>query len=146
MMGLTQSHEATKGLRDESLERLATIAVDCGYHLHAEIGPGLLETVYEALLTAYLEERGLHVARQVVVPIRHRGVVIDQAFRADMIVEGRLLIELKSAEQISPVHSKQVLTYLRLLDMPLGLLMNFGLSTYRDGIRRIANSYYGGIA
>ena len=127
------------------LEAIARAAVDCGFHLHRDIGPGLLESVYEALLAEYLKERGLSVARQTAVPIRFKGTVIDNAFRADLIVEGRLLIELKSVERISPVHAKQVLTYLRLLGMPLGLLMNFGQATFREGLKRVANDYYGRI-
>jgi GxxExxY protein len=131
--------------RADDRESIARIAVDCGYHLHKAIGPGLLESVYEALLAEYLRERGISVQRQVTVPIRHKGIVIDNAFRADLIAEGKLLIELRSAERISSVHSKQVLTYLRLLDMPLGLLMNFGQATFKDGLSRIANDYYGQI-
>lgn len=137
------SHKATKRPRDEELERLASIVVDCGYRLHSDIGPGLLESVYEALLAELLKDRGLRAERQVVVPIRYGNLVIDQAFRADLIVEGKLLVELKSTEQVVRVHGKQVLTYLRLLDLPLGLLVNFGLSLYRDGVRRIANNYEG---
>lgn len=96
-------------------------------------------------MAEYLRECGLSVERQVVVPIKHKGIVIDNAFRADLIAEGKLLIELKSAERISGVHAKQVLTYLRLLNMPLGLLMNFGQATFKDGLARVANNYYGRI-
>jgi iron complex transport system substrate-binding protein len=123
------------------LDRLARIAVDSGYHLHKEIGPGLLESVYEAVLAEELRLRGLEVARQVSVPLRYKGVVLDNAFKADLVVEGRLLIELKSVERNAPVHAKQVLTYLRLMNLPLGLLMNFGLATFKDGIQRIANRF-----
>lgn len=123
------------------LDRLARIAVDSGYHLHKEIGPGLLESVYEAVLAEELRLRGLEVARQVSVPLRYKGVVVDNAFKADLVVEGRLLIELKSVERNAPVHAKQVLTYLRLMNLPLGLLMNFGLATFKDGIQRIANHF-----
>lgn len=127
--------------RAEEIEALARVAVDCGYHLHREIGPGLLESVYEALMVASLRERGLAIQRQVEVPIKFKGVVVDNAFKADLIVEGRLLIELKSTERIAAVHPKQVLTYLRLLDMPLGLLMNFGQATFKDGLQRIVNNH-----
>jgi GxxExxY protein len=130
-------------LRTDELEDLARIAVDCGYRLHRDVGPGLLESVYEVLLAEYLQERGLSIARQVRVPIVHKGRVLDEAFRADIVIEGMLLLELKSAERISPVHGKQVLTYLRLMDLPLGLLMNFGQATFKDGLKRIANGYYG---
>ncbi len=132
--------------RFDDLEALARIAVDCGYHLHRDIGPGLLESVYEVLLAEYLKDRGLRVARQVRVPIVHKGQELEEAFRADIIVEGKLLLELKSAERISVVHPKQVLTYLRLLNLPLGLLMNFGQGTFKVGLKRVANDYYGQIA
>lgn len=131
--------------RLEELEAIARIAVDCGYHLHRDVGPGLLENVYEVLLAEYLKDRGLAVARQVRVPIMHKGQTLEEAFRADIIVEDILLLELKSAERISLVHPKQVLTYLRLLNLPLGLLMNFGQGTFKDGLKRVANDYYGRI-
>jgi GxxExxY protein len=124
------------------IEELARIAVDCGYHLHKEIGPGLLESVYEALLFEMLTERGLSVARQIVVPIRYKDVVIDHAFKADIIIQNTLIVELKSTERFAPVHGKQLLTYLRLMNLPLGLLMNFGMYSFKDGIKRIANNYY----
>jgi GxxExxY protein len=130
----------------ENIEKLATVAVDCGYHLHCEIGPGLLESVYELLLCESLIERGLKVERQVSVPIKFKGIVIDNAFRADIIVERTLVIELKSTETHAPVHAKQLLTYVRLLDMPLGLLMNFGAATFKEGIKRLANQYYGKVS
>lgn len=131
--------------RLDELEAIARVAVDCGYQLHRDIGPGLLESVYEVLLAEYLNERGLAVQRQVRVPITHKGKVLDEAFRADIVVEGRLPLELKSAERISGVHAKQVLTYLRLMHLPLGLLMNFGQATFKDGLKRVANNYYGQI-
>ena len=131
--------------RQDELEALARTAVDCGYRLHRDVGPGLLESVYEVLLAEYLRDCGLSVARQVRVPITHNGKTLDEAFRADIVVEGKLLIELKSAERISLVHPKQVLTYLRLMNLPLGLLMNFGQGTFKDGLKRVANDYYGRI-
>ena len=138
------SHKATKPQRvdSERLELVAREVVDCGYRLHRDNGPGLLESVYEILLCEYLAEKGLRLQRQLPVPIRHRDTFIDNAFRADILVEDILLIELKSTEQHAPVHAKQLLTYLRLLDLPLGLLMNFGTASYKEGIRRIANGYF----
>ncbi|HEY7808143.1 MAG TPA: GxxExxY protein [Croceibacterium sp.] len=127
------------------LEQIAKVAVDRGYRLHRDTGPGLLETVYEILLAESLREAGLSCQRQVQVPIRYKGVVVDNALRIDLLVEDRLVIELKSAERNAPVHGKQLLTYLRLMDLPLGLLMNFGQETFKSGLRRIANDYYGGI-
>ena len=127
------------------LEALASAAVDCGFRLHADIGPGLLESAYEALMAEALRQRGLAVARQVRVPLQYNGVVVDNAFKVDLLVEGKLIVELKSIDRLAPVHGKQVLTYLRLMRLPLGLLMNFGQATFKDGLRRIANDYYGTI-
>jgi GxxExxY protein len=127
-----------------NLESLAKIAVDCGFKLHDQLGPGLLESVYEILLCESLKQRGLTVERQKVIAIKYNGLTLDEGFRADLIVEGHLLIELKSVERFAPVHGKQVLTYLRLMNLPFGLLMNFGTVTFRDGLKRIANDYYGG--
>ncbi|MCX8474629.1 MAG: GxxExxY protein [Sphingomonas sp.] len=126
----------------EELEALARVAVDCGFKLHEALGPGLLESVYEACLFQSLAERGLFVERQKPIPIRFNGISLEEGFRADLLVEGQLLIELKSTEAFVPVHGKQVLTYLRLMDLSLGLLMNFGAPTFRDGVRRIANNYF----
>ena len=131
------SHEDTKTRRDK--EELSRIAVDCAYRMHVEIGPGLLESVYEAVLEKLLREKGLSVERQKPIPIELMGLSINEGFRADLIVEGILLIELKSVEQLAPVHAKQVLTYLRLLNLPLGLLINFGAATFKEGCKRIVN-------
>ncbi|TPG17647.1 GxxExxY protein [Sphingomonas koreensis] len=126
----------------EALESLARVAVDCGFKLHDGLGPGLLESVYEACLFESLKRRGLRVERQKPIPIRFEGVELAEGFRVDLLVENQLLIELKSSENFMPVHGKQVLTYLRLMDLPLGLLMNFGAPTFKEGVRRIANNYY----
>lgn len=127
-------------MRDD-VETLARVAVDCGLKLHQALGPGLLESAYEACLGHSLAKRGLAVERQKTIPITFDGVMVDAGFRADLLIEGRLLIELKSVETIIPVHVKQVLTYLRLMDLPLGLLMNFGAVTFKEGCRRLANDY-----
>ncbi|MEH6715783.1 GxxExxY protein [Parasphingorhabdus flavimaris] len=127
-----------------SLEEIAKISVDCGFHLHRDIGPGLLESAYEILLFESLKEKGLFVERQKIIPITFRGRVLEEAFRADLIVENLLLIELKSTERHSPVHAKQLLTYLRLMDLPLGFLMNFGAATFKEGVKRLANNYFRG--
>ncbi len=134
---MNDSHEDTKARRDA--EELSAIVVDCGYKLHIEAGPGLLETVYEVVLAKMLADQGLVVKRQVPVPIKLMGMTFEEGFRADIIVEDRLLIELKSVENLLPVHSKQVLTYLRLQKLPLGLLINFGAPTFKDGCKRIVN-------
>ena len=98
------------------IEELASIAVDCGFHLHRNLGPGLLESVYEAIMADQLGRRGLHVQRQAPIAIRYDGIALPEGFRADLLIEGKLLVELKSVERLSPLHGKQVLTYLRLLD------------------------------
>ncbi|ASJ91021.1 GxxExxY protein [Porphyrobacter sp. CACIAM 03H1] len=131
--------------RQEHLEEIARRVVDCGYHLHRDLGPGLLESAYEVLMQETLRQSGLHVQRQVAVPLKYKGVVVDNAFKIDLLVENQLVVELKSVEKLSAVHGKQVLTYLRLMDLPLGLLMNFGQAIFKDGLRRIANDYFGEI-
>lgn len=113
--------------------------VDCGFRLHVELGPGLLESVYEVVLAKMIEERGVRVRRQVPVPIQFMGMKFDEGFRADLIVDELLVVELKSVENLAPVHAKQLLTYLRLLKMPLGLLINFGAATFKEGVRRVLN-------
>lgn len=131
------SHEGTKTRRNQ--EELSRIVVDCAYRMHVEIGPGLLESVYEAVLEKLLLEHGLTVSRQKAIPIEVMGLSINEGFRADLIVENALLVELKSVEKLAPVHAKQVLTYLRLLNLPLGLLINFGAATFKEGCKRIVN-------
>jgi iron complex transport system substrate-binding protein len=125
----------------QDLESVASVAVDCGFHVHKELGPGLLESVYEAVLFASLAERGLSVERQRPVPVSFRGVILNEGFRADLIVENALIIEIKSVERNAPIHAKQLLTYLRLMKQPLGLLMNFGCETFRDGVKRVVNGH-----
>lgn len=122
-----------------TIEDLARSAVDCGLEIHRDLGPGLLESAYEALLAHALIERDFRVERQKVVALEYKRVRLEDVFRADLIVEGELLIEVKSLEQLAPVHSKQVLTYLRLLKLPLGLLMNFGASTFKGGVHHVLN-------
>jgi len=118
---------------------IAKIVVDAAYHIHKRLGPGLLESVYEVILAYALSSRGLNVERQVLVPIVFDGMKFDEGFRADLIVEDKVIVELKSVEKIAPVHKKQLLTYLRLADKRLGLLINFGASLIKDGIFRVAN-------
>ena len=113
--------------------------VDAAFHIHSALGPGLLESVYEVILARELEKRGLQVERQKPVPIVFDGLRFDEGFRADLIVENCVVVELKSVEEIARVHAKQLLTYLRLLDFRLGLLINFGAPVIKDGIRRIVN-------
>lgn len=123
------------------IEKLASTVIDCGFHLHKNLGPGLLESVYEAILADQLTRHGLHVRRQAAIPIKYNGVELAEGFRADLLIDDILLIELKSVERLSPLHGKQVLTYLRLLELPLGLLINFGGETFKEGIKRIVNNH-----
>jgi GxxExxY protein len=118
---------------------LARIVVDAAYKIHTSLGPGLLESVYEAVLARELEVRGLSVATQRPIPVIYEGLQLDLGFRADIIVAGRLVIEVKSIESIAPVHLKQVRTYLRLTNLRLGLLINFNVDLIKDGIRRVVN-------
>jgi iron complex transport system substrate-binding protein len=115
--------------------------VDAAVHLHMRLGPGLLESVYERILAYELEKRGLTVERQVPVPIVYDDIHFEEGFRADLIVEESVIVELKSVETMAPVHSKQLLTYLRLMDCRLGLLINFGAPLLKDGIKRIVNDF-----
>lgn len=119
--------------------QIGTIIVEEAVRLHQELGPGLLESVYETLLAHRLQRRGLRVRRQVPVPIEFDGQVFEEGFRADLIVEDSVIVELKSVEQIHPAHKKQVLTYLRLTGLKLGYLLNFGAAYMKDGIFRIIN-------
>ena len=113
--------------------------VDAAYRVHTRLGPGLLESVYEAVLAYELEQRGLRVERQVPIPITYEDLRFDVGFRADMRVEGRVIVELKSVERTLPVHKKQVLTYVRLAGLHVGLLLNFGAARIKDGITRLVH-------
>ncbi|WP_146565391.1 GxxExxY protein [Posidoniimonas corsicana] len=114
--------------------------VDAALVVHREVGPGLLESVYEVVLAHELKQRGLEVRRQVPVPIEFRGIRFDEGYRLDLIVEDSVIVEIKSTEAITGVHKKQLLTYLKLMKKPLGLLLNFNTELMKDGISRIANN------
>ena len=118
---------------------IAKVVVNSAFKVHTLLGPGLLESVYETVLAYELKKRGLRVVRQQPIPVVYDEIHMDDGFRADLIVEGRLIVELKSLEVIAPVHKKQLLTYLRLSDRRLGLLINFGSEFIRDGITRVVN-------
>ena len=113
--------------------------VDAAVKVHSLLGPGLLESVYEVVLARELERRGLAVVRQQAVPIEYEGMQFDEGFRADIIVEGKVILELKSVEPLSKVHHKQLFTYLRLKNLRLGYLLNFGAALMKDGIKRMVN-------
>ncbi|MBL9185622.1 MAG: GxxExxY protein [Verrucomicrobiaceae bacterium] len=119
--------------------QIAKAVVDVAYKLHTELGPGLLETVYEVLMEHELVRRGFSVRRQVPVPIEWNGVKFTEGFKADLIVNDLVIVELKSVEKLAPVHAKQLLTYLRLKQLRLGLLINFGEEVIKDGIKRVVN-------
>ncbi|MGD9055800.1 MAG: GxxExxY protein [Desulfobacterales bacterium] len=119
--------------------KIAKLVVDAAYHVHTKLGPGLLESVYEVVLAYEIENRGLSIDRQVAIPIQYDGLAFDEGFRADMVVEDSVILELKSVELVAPVHKKQLLTYLRLTGKKLGLLLNFGAPLIKKGIFRIVN-------
>ncbi len=118
---------------------IGKIIVDRAVRLHMELGPGLLETVYEVILVHMLQDAGLHVVRQIPIPIQFRGIQFDEGFRADVMVNDKVLLELKSVECVSNAHKKQVLTYLKLTGKKLGYLLNFGESMMKNGITRVLN-------
>ena len=118
---------------------IATQIVDAAFRIHTALGPGLLESVYDAVLAYELGRRGLRTARQQPIPVVYETVRIDTGFRADLIVEDKVIVEIKSVEVLALVHKKQLLTYLRLADKRLGLLINFQVALIRDGITRIVN-------
>ena len=118
---------------------IAKAIVDASFKVHKTLGPGLLESVYERVLAYELDGRGLRIQRQVPIPIVYESITFDEGFRADLIVEDKVIVELKSVETVAPVHKKQLLTYLRLADKRLGLLVNFGSEFIRDGITRVVN-------
>jgi GxxExxY protein len=118
---------------------ISKLILDSAIAVHRELGPGLLESVYEIVLAYELQQRGLRVDRQVPIAIRYKDMIFDAAFRADLVVEEKVLVELKSVEQISEAHKKQVQTYLRLRGYKLGFLLNFGEALMKRGITRVVN-------
>lgn len=121
------------------IEKLIQLTLDCGLRIHRDIGPGLLESVYENVLGDRLQKLGVKVDRQEPVEIEIDGIRYSDAFRYDLLLSDILLIEVKSIERLGPVHVKQTLTYIRLMNLPYGLLLNFGADTFKQGIRRVIN-------
>jgi GxxExxY protein len=113
--------------------------VDAAYRIHTALGPGLLESIYEAVLTGELKKRGLQAATQQPIPVVYKGTRFEIGFRADLVVEDRVIVEIKSVAEIAAVHKKQLLSYLRLANKRLGLLINFNVALIKDGITRIVN-------
>lgn len=122
-----------------SENEIAKMIVNAAYKIHTTLGPGLLESVYEVVLAHELKKLGLNVSRQQSIPITYEDLKFEEGFRADIIVEDKVIVELKSVEEIAKVHQKQLLTYLRLADKRLGLLINFGAALIKDGLFRIVN-------
>jgi iron complex transport system substrate-binding protein len=125
----------------KDLEAISGDVIDVAIRLHRALGPGLLESVYEMLLASKLASTGYSVSRQQLVDIEFENVRIDGAFRIDLLVDDCLLVEVKSVERLLPVHGKQLLTYLRLAKQPVGLLINFGGETLKEGLKRVVNDY-----
>jgi GxxExxY protein len=139
---MNQTHACYRSRRKDakmSENQIGKEVVDAAVKIHSALGPGLLELVYEVVLAKELERRGLSVARQVPVPIEYEYMKFEEGFRADLIVEGTVILELKSVEQLSKVHHKQLFTYLKLKQLKLGYLLNFGAALMKEGIKRIVN-------
>lgn len=128
-------------LLDDAIERLAKQTIDCAFKTHVDLGPGLLESAYEAVLENRLRRLDLLVERQKPISIAVDGLTLPDAFKADILIEGKLLLELKSVEKLTNLHMMQTLTYLRLTNLPLGLLINFNTEMFKDGIKRVMNNH-----
>jgi GxxExxY protein len=125
----------------KDIDAISGDVLDLALRLHRELGPGLLESVYETVMAGRLAALGYSVARQHAVDIRFDGQLFPAAFRIDLLVDERLVVEIKSVERLNAVHGKQVLTYLRLIEQPVGMLINFGGETLKEGVRRIVNDH-----
>lgn len=125
----------------QTIDEITGEVIDAAYKIHKSLGPGLLESVYEMVLARQLERRGLQVKCQEPVSFDLDDMHFKEGFRPDLLVAGVVVVEVKSVETLAPVHSKQVLTYLRLLNLPVGLLINFGSATLKEGLKRIVNNY-----
>lgn len=123
------------------IDELSSMVIEEAISIHREFGPGLFESVYESVLSGRLRKRGLSVQRQLQVKAVFDGELYDPAFRIDLLVDDRLVLEIKAVDQLSKAHAKQLLTYLRLLKQPVGLVLNFSEATMKDGIRRVVNDY-----
>lgn len=125
--------------RASTLDEITGAIVDASLKIHRDLGPGLLESVYEALLARELERRGFQVERQKVIRFEYDGLLFEQGLRVDLLVESRVVVELKSVEELARKYSMKVRTYIRLLNLPVGLLINFGGETLKEGLRRVVN-------
>ncbi len=123
------------------VNEITSIIIEESIKIHSDLGPGLFESVYEEILSYRLIKRGLHIQKQVAIPVFYEEIKMEVGFRADLIVESRVIVEIKSIEMVAPVHFKQVLTYLKLTGLKVGLLINFYEALLKDGIKRIVNNY-----
>ena len=126
----------------ELINRITSIIIECAIRIHRTVGPGLLESAYLGCLLFELSSHGLRVERQKALPMVYGGVKIDCAYRADLVVEGMVIVEVKALESFAPIHSRQLLTYLRIAECPIGLLLNFNAPTMKEGIKRVINGFY----
>jgi GxxExxY protein len=127
--------------RNGQIDLITGEILDAAYRIHCGMGPGLLESVYEQVLARCLERRGLRVSLHPAIVFSFDGMTFSDGLRPDLVVDGTVIVELKSCESMSPVHAKQLLTYLRLMDLRIGLLLNFGMETMKAGTRRVVNRY-----
>lgn len=123
----------------DELNRLSSESIGAAIEVHRNLGPGLLESAYESCLSWELRQRGLDVQNQVPVPIHYKGITLDEGYRIDLLVEGKLLLELKSIDKMQPIHTGQVLTYLKMTGLKMALILNFNVLLMRSGIKRIVN-------
>jgi GxxExxY protein len=140
-----QSHISIPYLNREKsivkdLDDITGAVIDASIQIHKNLGPGLLESVYEVVLARDLERRGFQVERQKPIRFEYDGMVFEEGFRVDLLIDGRIVVELKSVEKLAPVYGKQLLTYLRLMQFPVGLLLNFGGETLKEGLHRVVNN------
>mgnify|MGYP001614310558 FL=1 len=124
------------------IDEITGIIINEAVEIHKNLGPGLLESVYEAVLAKMLESKGLKVKRQNTITFEYAGIRFEEGFRYDMLVNDSVVIKLKSVEKIAPVHQKQLLTYLKLMELEVGLLINFGAATLKEGLQRIVNNHH----
>jgi GxxExxY protein len=124
------------------IDRVTGVVIDTAYHLHCDLGPGLLESIYQKILARELQRQGLTIETEKHIRFEYNGEKYQDEMKVDILVENLVVVELKAVELILPVHKKQVLTYLRLLNLPVGLLINYGAGTFKEGVQRIVNNYH----
>jgi GxxExxY protein len=135
-----ENHEGAKDTKmslSQAIETVAGVVIDSGLKVNRSLGPGLLESAYEHCLAHELNLRGVKVDRQVSIPVTYEGLQLDVGYRLDMMVEGSVIVEVKTVEALAPIHTAQLLTYLKLTGLRLGLLMNFNVTLFKDGLKRV---------